>query len=406
MSAVTDQKPSRFFHWMQSWFSKARPMAAARMPADYQALTLELAAADDSSMSQIIQRSQQRLRYLLHDHSLQLAVVLPAASGGQTLFHAGGSGSGIGSDIGDSAADSYWLQTLTLQLTSADLVPGGRDHQRTIALSHNEDITLCQLDLGADNNPGWLAVLSSLSDYDKESLYSLTQTLRPAFSQGLTIYCQRQQAVAVALKQERSAQAAELHDSLAQVLGYLRIRTARLQTFAADSENFCQQQDAIREISDEIAGQTLMAYRQARELISASRLTLREQSLEQIFSHAIDEFAQHSAIVFQLDNRCTDISLNERQLTQLSHIVRESLANIVRHSHASHARIRALLRHGKLQISIEDNGRGIAGNQARSDSYGLMIMQERAATIGARCVIKARKSGGTVVEISFPVKDK
>ncbi|WP_296981902.1 hypothetical protein, partial [Thalassolituus sp. UBA1505] len=83
MSAVTDQKPSRFFHWMQSWFSKARPMAAARMPADYQALTLELAAADDSSMSQIIQRSQQRLRYLLHDHSLQLAVVLPAASGGQ-----------------------------------------------------------------------------------------------------------------------------------------------------------------------------------------------------------------------------------------------------------------------------------------------------------------------------------
>ena len=56
--------------------------------------------------------------------------------------------------------------------------------------------------------------------------------------------------------------------------------------------------------------------------------------------------------------------------------------------------------------SIEDNGRGIAADQARSDSYGLMIMQERAATIGARCVINTRKSGGTVVEISFPVKDK
>ena len=242
-----------------------------------------------------------------------------------------------------------------------------------IGENDNYSFAMQTLALKGETEPGWLAVVSSLNEYDKESLHSLTRPMRDAFARGLSLYCQRQREIRQSLHSERRAQAAELHDSLAQVLGYMRIRSARLQTLMDET---CVQPH-MKTISDDLADQTLVAYRQVRELIRTSRLNLREQSLDQMFINALEEFEQHSAIVFQLDNRCPDLSVNHRQLTQLSYIVREALANIVRHSHASHARIRLFRKHNKVRLTIEDNGRGIDRNQARSDSYGLTIMQER-----------------------------
>ena len=46
---------------------------------------------------------------------------------------------------------------------------------------------------------------------------------------------------------------------------------------------------------------------------------------------------------------------------------------------------------------IADDGEGVG--DGREGSYGLEIMRERAARIGAELIIRDREGGGTVVEV-------
>jgi len=119
-------------------------------------------------------------------------------------------------------------------------------------------------------------------------------------------------------------------------------------------------------------------------------------------SQAISEFEQRSAIVFEMDNRVGGQLLTEDD-SQTIFIVREALNNIVRHSHASHARVQLLRqKDSSIRIRIEDNGKGISADEARPDSFGMKIMQERAEKIHANLFILPRKQGGTRIELVIP----
>ncbi len=159
--------------------------------------------------------------------------------------------------------------------------------------------------------------------------------------------------------------------------------------------------EALQSMTEDLAIQTQNAYRQTRELITSSRLAMQSDNLAQAIVNSITEFEQQSAIVFELDNRIPAKLLDAKESTQVLYIVRESLCNIVRHSHASHARVILRQRQESLQILIEDNGSGIDADAARPDSFGQQIMQERAKRIGGRLTISNRPQGGTRVELSL-----
>ena len=226
--------------------------------------------------------------------------------------------------------------------------------------------------------------------------------LATALEKGIKAWYQREEKIKTALKTERSIYAAELHDSLAQVLGYLRLKSAKLDKLC-QKENY---QD-LKPITEDLAAYTHCAYRQTRELITSSRLTMQTDNLAKGIVNSIKEFEQQSAIVFELDNRMQLNLLTPKQTMQILYIVRESLSNIVRHSHASHSRI--VIRPSgdqHLQVTIEDNGKGIDQTAIRSDSFGLQIMQERAARIDASLTISHRKGGGTQTELLLMIGDE
>lgn len=267
------------------------------------------------------------------------------------------------------------------------------DQCQLLNLAEDDNLYLIRL-----HNAGFLLLQFGRLFPSAGKVMQRSAPLRQALEDGLTLYLQQQHALAQALSNERRAQAAELHDSLAQVLGYLRIRSARLHTLLSDHSD-----DSTRECAKDLAGQTLLAYRQVRELIAGSRLQLSAGSLEQNIQNAVAEFERHSAIVFEVDNRCPQLMLNAGEQLQLTFIVREALTNIVRHAHASHARISLRLRDQQLRLRVEDNGCGIARNAGRSDSFGLSIMQERAQRAGAELTVTARPRGGTCVELTLRV---
>ncbi len=222
-----------------------------------------------------------------------------------------------------------------------------------------------------------------------------TEKMKDSLGKGISAWYLVQQRIGESIQAERTIHAAELHDSLAQILGYLRVKSAKLNSLCQE-----KQYQQLSPITEDLAVYTHSAYRQTRELITTSRLSMHGQRLPQAVADSIKEFEQRSGIVFELDNRLPHNLLSPKQALQILYIIREALSNIVRHSHATHSRV--IIRNINelsLQVCIEDNGVGIDPDMTKVDSFGLRIMQERAARIKGELNITPRQKCGTRVEL-------
>lgn len=225
--------------------------------------------------------------------------------------------------------------------------------------------------------------------YLEKVIYSLEK--------GLSAWHKQQAKMQNIVDEINANYAAELHDTLAQTLGYLRIKTCSL---AKECQGF--EGSSVSDTSIEIASQVKLAYRQARDIISTSRTKLESENLIKLISKAIEDFELRSSIVFEFDNRLKG-ELHTPDDGQVLYIVREALSNTIRHAQASHARV--LIQHqdnGNILIRVEDNGKGIQENGKRPDSFGLRIMHERAEKISASLTINKRQGGGTRIDLSLP----
>ncbi|WP_177333633.1 ATP-binding protein [Pseudomonas sp. RIT-PI-q] len=201
---------------------------------------------------------------------------------------------------------------------------------------------------------------------------------------------QRKQATS-----RHGALARELHDSVAQQLGYLSFQARLLQSQLGEP---AQANTALQEL----CGGLSQLQRQVRELITSARLTMDGRSLRQALADSVAEFSRRCIIVFELDNRLADDALSPETELQILQIIREALANAVRHSHARHVRIE--LRQGQdsdTSVSVEDDGIGLSPASGEENHFGLAIIRERAASIGAQLSIEAIRPHGVRVHLGL-----
>jgi signal transduction histidine kinase len=85
-------------------------------------------------------------------------------------------------------------------------------------------------------------------------------------------------------------------------------------------------------------------------------------------------------------------------------IAAEALTNALRHADATRIDINfGAAGDGVLRIAVRDDGRGLPAHR-RAGASGLVAMENRAATIGARLAITAPEGGdGTLVELDIPL---
>jgi GAF domain-containing protein len=79
-------------------------------------------------------------------------------------------------------------------------------------------------------------------------------------------------------------------------------------------------------------------------------------------------------------------------------IVAEALTNVVKHSHAEHAEVRASVEDGMLHLEVRDDGIG----GADPSGHGLVGMGDRVAALGGRLRIESPAGGGTLVAAALP----
>lgn len=230
-------------------------------------------------------------------------------------------------------------------------------------------------------------------------------TLGGAFSSLLHSTRRAQLNHRLALYEERTAIARELHDSLAQSLSYLKIQASRLQGLLHGPQDTQLDRLEVDNIVQEFRTSLSRAYRQLRELITTCRLTMNGKSMDQALQDSVEEFEKRSTVTLDLDNRLSTNLLGVDQEMQVLHIVREALANVVRHSQASNAKV-SLRCHGESEIvlSIADDGIGIEMPRDGDQHYGLVIMQERARNLGGEMRLEGGLDGGARVQVTFPRK--
>ena len=86
-------------------------------------------------------------------------------------------------------------------------------------------------------------------------------------------------------------------------------------------------------------------------------------------------------------------------------VVQEALRNMVKHSHATEARVSLSAVQDTLVLTIEDNGVGFNSSQMKGrGGLGLVSMEERARLVGGSLSVKSNPIDGTQVKITIPME--
>lgn len=199
----------------------------------------------------------------------------------------------------------------------------------------------------------------------------------------------------LAVLEERAVIARELHDSIAQSLSYLKIQVTRL-------EKSLDQPEAARIIAQELRNGLNAAYRELRELITTFRLRIDERGLNTALRETLAEYAGRLGFAVGLDNRLSDILLSGNEEMHVIRIIREALSNTERHARATRAAIAIeVLPDHRVQVLVEDNGRGFDPDSIPPNHYGTTIMRDRAQSLDGEIEIDSRPGQGTRIRLSF-----
>lgn len=200
---------------------------------------------------------------------------------------------------------------------------------------------------------------------------------------------------------QRQQMAAEVHDSVAQTLTFVKMRLPLLQQ--AIEEGSAAQ--ALRYVGD-VRGAVGQAHASLREILTHYRAPIDPKGLLHALADCAREFPQRTGVALEVVNRAGAIALSAEQEAQAFHVVREALANVAQHARAHRAWLWLDARDGEVEIVVEDDGAGtgpVAGDAgAAATHHGLAIMDERARRLGGRLEIGARVGGGTRVRLAFP----
>ncbi|MDP9043625.1 MAG: ATP-binding protein [Pseudomonadota bacterium] len=97
--------------------------------------------------------------------------------------------------------------------------------------------------------------------------------------------------------------------------------------------------------------------------------------------------------------------LPARGFVQTTRILREAVSNIIKHSGASHCKVRCAITERQFGLTVQDNGKGIPmeldGKLDRG--HGMSSMKHRAKQMQGQCLVESGPGYGTVIRLTLPL---
>ncbi|WP_257349910.1 sensor histidine kinase [Pseudalkalibacillus decolorationis] len=198
------------------------------------------------------------------------------------------------------------------------------------------------------------------------------------------------------ISQERNRLARELHDSVSQ------------QLFAAS-----MLMSAVNEASDEESDNKRKQLQLVEEMIHQSQLEMRAlllhlrpvalkgKSLKEGVEELLKELVHKVPI--EIEWKVEELKLEKGIEDHLFRILQESVSNTLRHAKANSLNVLCIQRDDIVRLRVEDDGVGFKIDEAKTGSYGLQNMHERAVELGGTMKIVSVPNKGTRLEVTIPV---
>lgn len=170
----------------------------------------------------------------------------------------------------------------------------------------------------------------------------------------------------LAVLEERSTIARELHDSIAQSLSFSKIQLLRLRRALMPGAPQGMAQEVLLELDHGIS----TAYRQLREVLSAFRLQLSGAGFPGAVNTAVDAFRNRTGLEITVKNALIGVELSSNDQIHFIQILREALANVEKHARAT-----------KVEVCIERAPMGPARCRSSTTVSVYLNMLKRKITL-------------------------
>ena len=208
----------------------------------------------------------------------------------------------------------------------------------------------------------------------------------------------------LAIRSERERIAREMHDGLAQVLGYVNTKSQAVAELLAAGAT-----EAARVQLVELSAAARSVYVDVREaILGLSSPIAPDRGLVGALEEYSVRFSAASklATTIEADEAARGLRLSPASQAQIFRIVQEALTNVRKHALAHRAMISTAVRGDTLLIVVEDDGRGIQASPAHDPgwpTFGLQGMRERAGALGGTIDLGLRHEGGSRLELRVPL---
>jgi nitrate/nitrite-specific signal transduction histidine kinase len=221
----------------------------------------------------------------------------------------------------------------------------------------------------------------------------------------LALLRERGQLRLLAVLEERDRIGREMHDGLAQVLGYVNTKAQAVREFLRAGES-----DQAQHHIQELVGAAREAYTDAREAIDGLRIAdIAQRDLSDLLRETTNSFARRSQVATSLTvvDGWDDEAISSTVRVQILRIVQEALTNIRKHAGAGKATVTLAVADGQAHIRITDDGAGFPLSrllQPDYDHYGLRTMRERTHAIAGTFRIESVPGSGTSIIVCVPLQ--
>lgn len=263
-------------------------------------------------------------------------------------------------------------------------IPNLPETQRLVAMGFLASRSVTFLVLGY--------VVTRLVKAQRKQRHELAQTNRQLMQHAATVE-------QLSISRERNRLSRELHDTLAHTLSALTVQLEALLTVWNSIPEKPQQ------MLQQMLSTTRSGLDETRRALSALRATpLEELGLPLALRTLAEDFANRHAWKLDMQIPTQMESLPEEVEQSFYRITQEALENIARHANARSLRLSLRRDAHRIELEIQDDGRGFNPNEVSDSQLGLKGMRERAEIIGATLTVESRTGGGTRVRVSLELK--
>ncbi len=204
-----------------------------------------------------------------------------------------------------------------------------------------------------------------------------------------------EQAEQAAITAERNRLARELHDAVTQTLFSANLIADVIpRIWKRNPEEGLQNLEELRQL-------TRGALAEMRTLLLEMRPEALERSdLKSLLTQLADAFIGRVRVPVSVDIQ-GDCELTHEVKIVFYRVAQEALNNIAKHAGARQVDLHLECQPGQLNLRIKDDGLGFEAGSLTPDHMGIVIMRERASSIGARLEIESQVGQGTTVELDW-----